>query len=74
MRIRVKFGMNPYSNRFTCSFCRQEFEVGGFFLRIEHAGNIVDVQICPACFETGDSYEGFLDLTRHHAAHPIGRA
>jgi len=74
MKIRLKFGKNPYSNRFTCSYCRREFEAGGFFLRIEHKENIVDVPICQICFETGDSYESMIDLSTHHAAHPIGRA
>jgi len=73
MEIRVKFGKNPYSNRFTCSFCRREFETGGFFLRIEYGGNIVDVPICPACSKMGDLFEGIIDLTAHHLAHPIRR-
>jgi hypothetical protein len=74
MRIRVKLGKNPYSNRFTCSFCRREFEAGGFFLRVEYRGNIVDVPICPTCFDSGTTFEGLLDLTRHHLAHPIRHA
>ncbi len=74
MKIRVKLGKNLYSNRFTCSFCRREFETGGFFLRIEHDGNIVDVPICNMCFESGDTFEGLVDLSRHHSSHPIGRA
>jgi hypothetical protein len=74
MRIRVKFGKNPYSNRFTCSFCRREFEDGGFFLRVEYADVIVDVPICPTCFDSGVTFEGLVDLSAHNAAHPIGRA
>jgi len=74
MKIRVKFGKNPYSNRFTCSFCRREFESGGFFLRVEYRGNIVDVPICPACFDSETTFEDFIDLSRHNTAHPIRRA
>ncbi len=46
MKIRVKFGRNPYSNRFACSHCRREFESGGFFLRFEHEEIIVDIPVC----------------------------
>jgi len=74
MKIRLKFGKNPYANRFTCSRCRREFEAGGFLLRIEHAETIVDVPICDVCFETGSLYESMIDLSTHHAAHPIRRA
>ncbi|MFC1474804.1 hypothetical protein ACFLQK_02055 [bacterium] len=74
MKIRLKFGKNPYSNRFTCSFCGNEFESGGFFLRIEYRGSIVDIPICPQCYDSGTLYEGMIDLTAHNAAHPIGRA
>jgi hypothetical protein len=74
MKIRVKFGKNPYNNRFTCSFCGTAFESGGFFVRMEYSGNIVDIPICPACFDEDTLYEGMIDLAAHNAAHPIGRA
>ena len=74
MKIRLKFGKNPYSNLFTCSFCRREFDAGGFFLRLEHDGNIIDAPVCRDCFESGDSYEAMIDLSAHNAAHPIKRA
>jgi len=74
MRIRVKFGKNPYSNRFTCSHCRRTFESGGLFMRIEYRESIVDMPICPACVEETALFEGCIDLDHHHAAHPIGRA
>ena len=63
MQIRVKFGKNPYSNQFICSHCGREFSGGGFFLRIEYRGNLVDIPICPACFDEGTLYEGMVDLT-----------
>jgi len=74
MRIRLKFGKNPYSNNFICAACRKPFGSGGFILRLEHAGNTVDVPVCPACFEKGNLFEGMIDLGRYHASHPIGRA
>lgn len=74
MRIRVKFGKNPYGNIFSCSYCRNIFESGGFILRIEYAANIIDIPVCSACFEKGDLFEGMIDLVHHHAAHPIRRA
>ena len=74
MRIRVKFGKNPYSNRFTCSHCGRTFDSGGFFMRIEYRGSIVDIPLCSACVEETSFFEGMIDLSDHHAAHPIGRA
>jgi hypothetical protein len=71
MKIRVKFGKNPYSNSFTCGHCREPFERGGFILRIEYDGKLVDIPVCPRCFDVGYLYEGFIDLSRHHASHPI---
>jgi hypothetical protein len=63
MKIRVKFGKNPYNNRFTCGHCRKPFERGGFFLRLEHGGQVVDIPVCPRCFESGDLLEGMIDLS-----------
>jgi len=74
MKIRVKFGMNPYSNRFICSFCGSAFESGGFILRLEHAGILVDIPVCVECYGTGDLFESVVDLSEHHTSHPIGRA
>jgi len=74
MRIRVKFGENPYSNRFTCSHCGRAFESGGFFMRIECCEKIVDIPVCCACVEETAFFEGMVDLSDHHAAHPIERA
>ena len=74
MKIRVKFGMNPYGNDFTCAACRRSFNTGGFFLRLEHDGNVVDIPVCSGCYEKGDLFEGMIDLSRHHASHPIGAA
>jgi len=71
MKIRVKFGKNPYSNRFTCGYCREPFERGGFILRIEHGGKLVDIPVCPACYDTGTLFESLVDLSAHHASHPI---
>lgn len=74
MKIRVKFGKNPYSNQFTCSHCGRKFGGGGLFLRIEHSGTVVDIPLCAACVEETALYEGMIDLSAHNAAHPIGRA
>ncbi len=71
MQIRVKFGRNPYGNRFTCSFCGSAFESGGFFMRLEYAGIIVDIPICSKCYERDSLYEGIIDLSAHHSSHPI---
>ena len=62
MRIRLKFGKNPYSNEFTCSHCGSRFNKGGFFTRIEYAGNVIDIPVCGECFEKGDLLEGMIDL------------
>ena len=71
MKIRVKLGKNPYSNNFTCSFCGRSFDSGGFYMRLEHGGNVVDIPVCQGCYEKGDLFEGTVDLSRHHAAHPV---
>ena len=71
MKIRVKFGKNPYSNKFTCGHCREPFERGGFILRLEYHGNVVDIPVCPECYEKRDLFESVVDLSRHHASHPI---
>jgi len=74
MKIRVKFGMNPYSNNFTCASCGKSFNSGGFILRLEHAGTVVDIPVCAGCFDAGDLFESMVDLSRHLACHPIRRA
>ena len=74
MKIRVKFGKNPYSNNFICGHCREPFELGGFFIRLEHGGQVVDIPVCPRCWESGDLLEGMIDLSVHNASHPIGLA
>ena len=74
MKIRVKFGKNPYGNNFTCAFCGRSFDAGGFYMRLEYCGNVVDIPICSQCFEAGDLFEGMIDLSAHSASHPIGLA
>jgi len=32
MKIRVKFGKNPYGNNFTCALCRCSFDANGFYM------------------------------------------
>jgi len=73
-QVRVKFGPNPYDQEFTCALCRRPFERGGFFMRVEANGNVVDVPVCPACYEKGELLEGVLDMTRHNPSHPVGLA
>ena len=74
LRIRVKFGKNPYSNEFTCSRCGHRFSNGGFFMRIEYAGTLIDIPVCPACWGNEELFEGMIELDNHEAAHPIGLA
>ena len=74
MKIRVKFGMNPYDNIFICGRCREPFERGGFFIRFEHDGHVVDIPVCARCCAAGDLFEGLIDLSAHSASHPIGLA
>lgn len=74
MKILVKFGRNPYSNRFTCGHCRQEFSAQGLILRIEHISSVVDIPICPDCTQTYDLFEGIINLDKHDPSHPIGIA
>lgn len=56
MKIRVKFGKNPYGNDFTCAACRRSFSTGGFFLRLECRGNVVDIPVCRGCYDAGDLF------------------
>jgi hypothetical protein len=74
MKIRVKFGRNPYSNRFTCSHCRRGFSANGLILRIEYISSVIDIPICPDCAETYDLFEGIINLDKHSPSHPIGIA
>jgi hypothetical protein len=74
MKIRVKFGLNPYDNSFICGRCREPFERGGLFVRLEHGGNVVDIPVCSRCVESGGLFEGVIDLSAHSASHPIGLA
>ena len=72
--IRVKLGPNPYAQRLVCALCRSAFDRSGVFLRLEANGNVVDVPVCPACWDRGDLLEGVIDMTRHNPSHPIGLA
>lgn len=74
MKIRVKFGNNPYDNRFVCGRCREPFERGGLFLRLEYDGRVVDIPVCPRCCAVDGLFEGFVDLSEHCVSHPIGLA
>jgi len=73
-QVRVKFGPNPFHQEFVCAVCRSAFAEGGFFLRLEAGGNVVDVPVCPACWDRSDLLEGVVDMTRHNRSHPIGLA
>ena len=75
--VRIKMGKNPYSQEFTCSKCRKEWDNDktrkeSFFLRLEVDGMIIDFPICPKCFEEGYLLEvGNIDISKHHTSHPI---
>lgn len=74
MKIRIKFGKNPYSNKFICAFCGCEFVSGGFIIRLEHAGIIVDIPMCQDCIDFDSLYEGMIDMSQHSTSHKIGTA
>ena len=85
--LRLKFGRNPYTSKLTCAHCRRRFAGGGLYLsaaprgsaaqagaRLEHAGKLVDVPVCPDCERKFGLFEGEIDLGRDSASHPIGVA
>lgn len=72
--LRLKFGRNPYGNEFACAHCRRRFAGGGLCARLEHAGKIVDVPVCPDCEREFGLFEGEIDLGRDNGSHPIGVA
>ncbi|HPI77655.1 MAG TPA: hypothetical protein PLK80_13055 [bacterium] len=71
MKIRVKFGKNPYSNRFTCGRCREPFERGGFFVGSNTAAMLWTYRCVRG---VSNRAEGVIDLSAHSASHPIGLA
>ena len=73
-RIRLKFGRNPYHQRFTCASCRRTFERGGFFIRIQCQENTVDFPLCQACLDDDRMYETMVDLGKHNTSYPVGLA
>ena len=72
--LRLKFGRNPYTSEFTCAHCRGRFAGGGLYARLEHAGNLVDVPVCPDCERKFGLFEGEVDLGHDNSSHPIGVA
>jgi len=72
--LRVKVGPNPYSNRHTCAHCREEFEKGGFWIRLELAGTVVDMPLCEGCLAAGALYETLVPFDEHHPSSPLGLA
>jgi len=74
MALRVKFGLNPYGNRHRCARCREEFEGGGFWIRLEQGGMVVDMPLCPSCLAAGHLYETVVTFDRHDPSHPVALA
>ena len=72
--LRLKFGRNPYTSELACAHCRRRFAGGGLYARLECAGKVVDVPVCPECEGKYRLFEGEIDLGRDDASHPIGVA
>ena len=72
--IRLKFGRNPYTQEFRCGRCGCRFERGGLFVRVECAGKVVDIPVCPDCERAYGLFEGMVDLTDNNPSHRIGIA
>ena len=72
--LRLKFGRNPYTSELTCAHCRRRFAGGGLYARLERAGRLVDVPVCPECERRFGLFVGEIDLGRDSASHPIGIA
>lgn len=77
IKLRVKFGFNPYSMPFRCAKCGKEWDNyyhihKGLFLRIEVNGKIIDFPICPKCSEEKNLLETrTIDTTQDNPSHPI---
>jgi hypothetical protein len=74
MLLRLKFGRNPYTMELVCARCRRSFTGGGLYVRIESAGKLVDIPVCPECERTYGLFEGRVDVGRDDPSHPIGVA
>jgi len=72
--LRIKFGPNPYGNKFTCSYCRTEFDKEGLWLRLEQTGIIIDMPLCRDCLAAGNLYETIVTFDKHHPSFPLGLA
>jgi hypothetical protein len=84
LKIRIKFGINPFSQRFICSYCRKEFEKlklpdgyipdsKSLFLKLEVNGEIMDFPICYDCSPKG-LFETKTVIIKNNASHQIGLA
>lgn len=71
--IRVKVGKNPYTQEYKCSCCRNLFNSGGLWLRIQSGDKVIDMPICQECLDNG-FYEGVIDPTKNSKSHPLGVA
>ena len=69
--LRVKFGMNPYSNDLTCSYCRRPYSGGGLWLRLEQNEIVVDAPVCAACLKAGHLYETVITFKAHERSHQV---
>ena len=74
MALRVKFGLNPYSVPHRCARCRSAFERGGFWLRLERDGVVVDMPLCNPCLQAGHLYETLVAFDCHDPSHPVALA
>ena len=84
-RVRVKFGLNPYDQEFTCSCCRKKFlryeaiikdgtpDNKSLFLRLEVNGEVMDFPICNDCSPKG-LFETRTVIIKDNPSHPIGFA
>ena len=72
--IRVKFGPRPYTQVHVCAYCRDEFERGGFWLRLEQAGVMVDMPICPDCLAEANLFEVVVPFTEPSMSYRVGLA
>jgi len=53
---------------------RDAFEKGGFWIRLELGGTVVDMPLCGGCLAAGHLYETVVRFDEHHPSFPLGLA
>jgi hypothetical protein len=65
--MELTVSKNPLKNNSNCAYCGKVFSKNGFSLQLEVDHKMIDLPICPSCFDRIPRFEATVNLEQGYA-------